>query len=311
MKNKIYIISLSPSLDYIVKFDNLKIGETNRPIETEIYAAGKGIHMSMLLNNIGVDNESIVFTNGEFESFFYNDLDKIGIKYKKFPSEGDIRINLKLIDDNQTECSAKSPMILEENIERLFNYLEKNVNPNDYVIAAGSVPQGVDSDIYARIVNKVNNLKAFCVIDAFGEALNNAIKERPFLIKPNKTELELTTGIKINSETDLIKAAEKLLHEGVKNVLISMGEEGAVFINETTKVKCEIGSWNKKLVNAAGAGDSMMAGFVAKWIETNDIEASLKNGIICGSATAFSNKIATHNLIKELESASTLKVEKL
>ncbi|AXK51715.1 1-phosphofructokinase family hexose kinase [Spiroplasma alleghenense] len=312
MNNNIYVVSLSPAFDYILKFDDLVRGKTNRPRETELYPAGKGIHVSMLLNSLRVPNESLIFSNGKLEPFFYSGLDSIKIKYKKFNSEGDIRINVKLIDKDQTECSATAPTIKNSELEIFKDYLRNNIKPNDFVVVTGSVPAGVDAKIYSEIVQITNSLSAHCLVDAFGDSLNLAVKEKPFLIKPNSEELSLTTGIKITSQDDLIKAAKILLSKGVKNILISQGEEGAIFINNDIALKCNIGNWNKKLVNAAGAGDSMLAGFLSEYIKTKDYAQALKMGIVCGSATAYCNKIADSDLIDELlKSIDELKVWKI
>ncbi|ATZ18400.1 1-phosphofructokinase [Williamsoniiplasma somnilux] len=310
--NNIYIISLSPAIDYILKFDELKKDETNRPKETEIYPAGKGIHISMILNNLNIANESLIFSNGDFEKYFYNNLNKLKIKYKKFNANGDIRINIKLIDQHQTECSVSSPCIEINELNKLKEYLIKNIRPNDYVIATGSIPKGVDSKIYGEIVELTNSLNANCIVDAFGDSLSYAIEKKPFLIKPNIKELSLTIGKKIKNKNDLLLATKPLLEQGVKNILVSMGSKGAVLINDQISIKCSIGKWNKKLVNAAGAGDSMIGGFLSEFIQTNDYEKALKMGIVCGSATAYSNKIASAELINELVSSiDDLRIENL
>ncbi|AOG60446.1 1-phosphofructokinase [Spiroplasma helicoides] len=312
MANNIYVISLSPAIDYILKFDDFIKDKTNRPYYTEMYAAGKGIHISMLLNNLGLKNESIIFSNGSFEEYFYKDLDSLNINYKKFKANGDIRINLKLIDSNQTECSVKSPSIDDQEIEKMFEYLEKNVQKNDYIIATGSIPKGVDENIYSKIAKLAQKLEAYCVVDAFGKALLDSLNHKPFLIKPNKDELSLTFNKPINTQEDAIGAAKKLIELGAQNVIVSMGSEGAILINKDKIIKSSIGKWNKSLVNAAGAGDSMLGGFIYNYIKTQKLEDSLKMGITCGSATAFSNKIASKELIDELLlNIDTIKIENL
>ncbi|QBQ07859.1 1-phosphofructokinase [Spiroplasma gladiatoris] len=300
MKNKVYVISLSPSIDYILKFDNLIKDQTNRPTYVEMYPAGKGIHVSMMLNNLGMKNESIVFSSGEFENYFYKGLNDLKINYKKFQSNGNIRVNLKLIDQNQTECSVKSPSISNLELEKMFSYLKENVNEDDYIIATGSIPENVNEDIYSKICSLANKLKANFVVDSFGESLLLTLDKKPFLIKPNQNELALTLKTKISSELDCINAAKQLIKMGAKNIIVSLGKNGAMFINEETIIKASIGNWSNKLINAAGAGDSMLAGFVNTFIKTNDFEKSLIMSIICGSATAFTNKIASIELIEEL-----------
>ncbi|AVP49097.1 1-phosphofructokinase family hexose kinase [Williamsoniiplasma luminosum] len=306
MANNIYVISLSPAIDYILKFDELIKDKTNRPYFTEMYPAGKGIHVSMILNNLNVKNESIIFSNGDFENYFYTNLDKINIKYKKFKSEGDIRINLKLIDAQQTECSVQAPIIDQIEINKMKEYLKNNIQEGDYVIATGSVPSNM-SNIYSEIVELTNSLKGHCVIDAFGESLNLCIDKKPFLIKPNLEELAFTTKMQISNEKELIQAAQSLLKKGAQNILVSRGSDGAIFINKNEILKCPIGNWNKQIINVAGAGDSMLGGFISEFIKTKNYSQSLKKSIICGSATAYSNQIASIKLINEL----TLTIEDL
>lgn len=300
MSKQIHILSLSPAIDYILKFDNLNKNSTNRPTFTEMYPSGKGIHISMILNSLKTENESIIFTDGDFEKYFYSNLDKQGVKYKKFKANGNIRVNLKLIDDSQTECSATSPEIKTSELEKMKEYLINNSKSGDFIIVTGSIPKGVDTKIYGEIVELANSLNIKCVVDSFGEPLNYAITKKPFLIKPNLDELALTTQTKILCLKDVVYASKKLLNKGVQNILVSMGKEGAMFLNNDVIIKCNIGEWPNKLVNAAGAGDSMLGGFISEFIKTNDFTEALKMGIICGSATAFTNKIATHDLIEEL-----------
>ncbi|ATZ16208.1 1-phosphofructokinase [Entomoplasma freundtii] len=300
-ENKIHVISLSPALDYILKFDNFEKDKTNRPIATEIYPAGKGIHIAMLLKNLNIDSESLIFTNGNFEKFFYKGLDKIGLKYTKFQSQGEIRINLKLIDDLQTECSVPSSHISNEELKKLRNHLWNTVKPNDFVIVSGSIPEGVESSIYGEIVDLCNSLGARSVVDSFGESLNVAIEKKPFLIKPNLEELAITTNLTIKTDHEVVKAARLLINKGAENVLVSLGSRGAIFVTKEQAFKCPIGNWPHQLVNAAGAGDSMLAGFLSELLQNKDYQTALKTGVICGSATAYSTRIADFSLIQELK----------
>ncbi|AKX34260.1 1-phosphofructokinase [Spiroplasma litorale] len=310
MKNNIYVISLSPAIDYILKFDDFLLNKTNRPYYTEMYPAGKGIHISMILNNLGFANESLIFSSGKFEEYFYKYLDIESIKYKKFNSKGDIRINIKIIDSQQTECSVLSPEIDANEIEKLFKYLRNNAKTNDYIIATGSIPNNVGNDIYSKIAVLSNEIGCKFVIDSYGTSLLEAVNKKPFLIKPNKDELSLTLNKKIESDEDIIEAGNTLLNKGVENILVSLGSEGAIFMNKNNVYKASIGKWNHNLVNAAGAGDSMLAGFISKYIEKNNFKESLIMGIVCGSATAFSNKIASKDLIDNLlENVSSIKLD--
>ncbi|ALD66564.1 1-phosphofructokinase family hexose kinase [Spiroplasma cantharicola] len=300
MQENIYIVSLSPTIDYILLFDELVKNKTNRPKAVEMYPSGKGIHISMMLNNLNVKNESLIFTNGDFENYFYKELDKNKISYKKFKSKNNIRVNLKLIDAQQTECSVESSSIDKLEINKLINYLKNNLKKNDYLVLTGSIPKEVDKKIYSELVELSNSLKVKCIVDSYGEALNYAIDKKPFLIKPNLDELKLTLGIEINNINDVIKAGKKILERGVENILISMGADGAILINDKITEICNIGNWNYKLINAAGAGDSMIAGFLFEFIKTKNYERALKMGVACGSATAFSTRIGNKKLAFQL-----------
>ncbi|WP_338969356.1 1-phosphofructokinase family hexose kinase [Spiroplasma endosymbiont of Labia minor] len=298
MTKKIYVLTLSPALDYILKFDDFKKGKTNRPITTDIYAAGKGIHVSMMLNVLNQDNESIIFINGLMESFFLNDLNKSKINYKKFNSAQNIRINLKIIDDSQTEASAKAPAIISTEIDKLKWYLDEVLTKNDVLIISGSSPDNLGNYIYKELGAIANKNTALLVIDSFGVLLLNSLTEKPFLIKPNLEELETTLNVKINNDEDLISAANKLIQLGTQNVLVSKGNKGAILITKDKVFSASIPKTIFKLNNAAGAGDSMLAGFIQKFIETNDFEKSFKTSILCGSATAYSERIADAKMIE-------------
>ncbi len=305
MKQNIYIVSLSPAIDYILLFDELVKNKTNRAKEIEMYPAGKGIHISMMLNNLGVENESLIFANGDFENYFYQELDKIGINYKKFKSKKNIRINLKLIDNEQTEVNIKSSAIELSEINKLKKYLKNNLKENDFLIVTGSIPNKVDSKIYSELVELSNSVKAKCIVDSYGESLKYAIDKKPFLIKPNLDEFKITFGIKTNNIKDIINAGKKIIQKGVENILISMGSEGALLINNEIIKKCNIGKWDYKLVNAAGAGDSMIAGFLYEFIKSKDYEKSLKMGVICGSASAFSKRVGSKKIVEQLSKNSS------
>ncbi|UZK64575.1 1-phosphofructokinase family hexose kinase [Mycoplasma mycoides subsp. capri] len=300
MHNKIYIVSLSPSIDYILKFENFLKNKTNRPKNQYMYAAGKAIHISMLLNRLNIDNELLVFTNGSFETFFYNNLKKEQIRYKKFKSNGDIRINLKIIDNEQTESSSYAPEINISELNKLKKYLNNILQQDDVLILTGSLPINADTNIYAELVELANLKRAYSVVDTFKEPLLKAVEQQPFLIKPNKDELEATFNKELQNDSDIINQSKILLQKGCKNVLVSLGSDGAILVTSTKIYKASLPKWNYKVDNVAGAGDSMIAGFITKYLQTNDYIKALKFSLICGSATAFSYKIASKEFIDEL-----------
>ncbi|WP_434336160.1 1-phosphofructokinase family hexose kinase [Mycoplasma capricolum] len=300
MHNKIYIVSLSPSIDYILKFDIFLKNKTNRPKSQYMYAAGKAIHISMLLNRLNIDNELLVFTNGSFETFFYNNLKKEQIRYKKFKSNGDIRINLKIIDNEQTESSSYAPEVNISELDKLKKYLNNVLQKDDVLILTGSLPINTDANIYAELVELANLKKAYSVVDTFKEPLLKVVEQQPFLIKPNKDELEATFNMELKNDSDIINQSRVLLQKGCKNVLVSLGSDGAILVTSTKIYKADLPKWNYKVDNVAGAGDSMIAGFITKYLQTNDYIKALKFSLICGSATAFSYKIASKEFIDEL-----------
>jgi len=300
MKRNIYTLTLSPAFDYVLKFNNFEKNKTNRALFRDMYAAGKGVHVSMLLKNLNQESEAIIFTSGNLEEYFLNDLTKNNVKFKNFKSEEEIRINLKLIDHEQTESNVISPKISQEEIDRLKQYLSDNLKEDDLVVISGSSPEGLGKNVYFEIGQIVTDKSAHLVVDAFGPLLTNTFKAKPFLIKPNLEELELTSQRKLTSLAEIIEAGQEIINQGVENVLVSLGKDGAMLI---TKEKTYIGSipkTNLELVNAAGAGDSLLAGFIKTYFDTHDFEQALKFGIISGSATAYSNRIASLEMINNL-----------
>jgi 1-phosphofructokinase len=178
--SKIYIVSLSPSIDYIVNLSHFTLNATNRPSSTDMYAAGKGTHVSMFMQNFNIDNELILFLNGYHEKYYLDQMKNLKIKTKVFHSNSDVRINLKLIDNTtQTECSVNAPEIENSEFQKMLNYLKRNVKPNDIVVTTGSIPKNMGVDTYEQIAMVVSQNKGLNVVDAFGPVLLNAIKQ-PF-----------------------------------------------------------------------------------------------------------------------------------
>ncbi|WP_342269315.1 1-phosphofructokinase family hexose kinase [Spiroplasma endosymbiont of Aspidapion aeneum] len=312
MSKKVYTVSLSPAIDYIIKVDNLVKGKTNRPFETDIYPAGKGIHVSMMLNNLGIKNKAIIFSSGEFENFFYSGLKKINVNYKKFEAVSNIRINVKLIDKDQTEFSAQTSQIKPRQLNLMKEYFGKELVEGDIVVFSGSIPKNTSETIYGELVELVTKKQCLSVVDSFGVPLLKAIDQKPFLIKPNIEELSLTYNKKLGNFNDLRDLILKIICTGVENVLVSMGKDGAALFTKERIYKCSIPTVGLELVNAAGAGDSMVAGFIYKYLETNNPLESLKFSIITGCATAFSNRIADIEMINEiLKYEKTINVESL
>ena len=291
----VYTITFNPALDYVMKTEKLVLGQVNRSTSEYLVAGGKGINVSIVLNELGVDNEALGFVAGftgtEIERLLSEQ--KIKTDFVKLEN-GNSRINVKIKAETETELNAKGPEITENDLDKLLRKLEK-VNENDFVVLSGSIPKGVDENIYCKIAEKVN---AKLVVDAEKKLLLETLKFKPFLVKPNHIELGEMFDVIINTSDDAIKYAKKLVEMGAENVFVSMAEKGGVLVNKT---KCfYVDAPKGKVINSTGAGDSSVAGFIAGYIETKDYEKAFKMGICAGSASAFSENLATKEEIIKL-----------
>ena len=295
----IYTVTFNPSLDYIVSIDNFKLGKTNRTITELMLPGGKGLNVSTVLYNLGIENTALGFTAG----FVGEELkrlaketgyscDFIDIK------EGVSRINLKMKDFDGTEINGMGPVIDEGALNALMKKLDMLKN-GDVLVLAGSIPSSMPSDIYSRILEALNGRRIRFVVDATKNLLLNVLQFRPFLIKPNNHELGEIFGVTLVSKDDVVPYAKKLQEMGAVNVLVSMAGEGAVFVDETGKVH-QLDAPKGILVNAVGAGDSMVAGFLAGWEEQRNYEHAFKMAVAAGSASAFSELLATKDEIRTL-----------
>ncbi|WP_297519297.1 1-phosphofructokinase [uncultured Clostridium sp.] len=295
----IYTITFNPALDYVVKVDSLKLGEVNRSNQEEIYAGGKGINVSIVLNNLGVKSKALGyiagFTGGEIEKRvkeFGCDTDFIKLE------SGMSRINVKLKSNKESEINGSGPSISKNDLEKLFKKLE-SLKENDILVLAGSIPSSLPSNIYEVIIQKFDDRGIKFIVDATGDLLRNVLKYKPFLIKPNHHELAELFNVEINLDEEIIVQAKKLRELGARNVLISMASDGAILItedNEVLKSKAPKGV----VINSVGAGDSMVAGFIAGYLENNSLEKAFKLGILAGSASAFSSGLATRAEVEKL-----------
>lgn len=288
----IYTVTFNPSLDYIVSVNNFEIGTVNRTISEKILAGGKGINVSTVLQNLGHDNTALGFVAG-----FTGEEIKRLLTEKKVKSdfvsidEGISRINVKLRSDTESEINGEGPNIKENDINQLYEKLDKLVE-NDILVLAGSIPGVIPDTIYMDIMEKMQKKNLKVVVDATKDLLINVLKFKPFLIKPNNHELGDMFGIILKNKNDVIEYAKKLQDKGAQNVLVSMAGEGAVLIADNGSVfVCD--APKGKLKNSVGAGDSMVAGFIAGYIETNNYKEAFKMGVSTGSASAFSEELAT------------------
>ncbi|CAG9707706.1 1-phosphofructokinase [Clostridium neonatale] len=292
-------ITLNPSLDYIVKVDNFKVDAVNRSNEEQIYPGGKGINVSIVLNNLGVKNTALGFIAGFTGDEILRRIKDHGVDcdFIKVKS-GLSRINVKLKSNEETEINGSGPRISESDLELLFEKIS-HLKKGEYLVLSGSIPSSVPNDIYESIMKRLLDKEVEFVVDATKDLLLKVLKYKPFLIKPNHHELAELFNVTLNDDNDIIKYGKKLQEMGAKNVLISMAGDGAILIPENgDPIKREVPKGILK--NSVGAGDSMVAGFISGYLKNNDINEAFKMGIATGSASAFSEELATKDEVINL-----------
>jgi len=282
----VYTITFNPALDYVMRMDSpLDIGETNRSQSEELYYGGKGINVSVVLNELGVSNVSLGFIAGFTGDAIDAGVAKMGVitDFIKLP-KGISRINVKLKASKETEINAQGPDIDEASIDALFEKINK-IKDGDCIILAGSIPKTLPDDIYERILKTLEGKDVIKVVDATKDLLMKVLPYKPFLIKPNQAELGELFNVEITTDDEIIKYARILQERGAKNVLVSLGKHGALLIPETGE-PIKMGAPSGKAVNTVGSGDSMVAGFLAGYLQTKDYYEALALGSAAGSATA-------------------------
>ena len=296
----IYTVTFNPAIDYVVHLEKkLDAGMTNRSATEEIYYGGKGINVSIVLNNLGVASTVFGFVAGFTGDEIQTAIEKMGIKsdFIRLPA-GFSRINVKLKGEAETEINAQGPKIDQDSISRLFDKLDA-LTDGDVLVLAGSIPNTLPADIYERIMARLQDKKIEIVVDATKDLLVNVLKYHPFLIKPNNHELGEIFGRELKTNEEIIACAAKLQEMGARNVLISMAGAGAILLTEHG-VQHRIGVPNGKVKNSVGAGDSMVAGFIAGFLESGDYRTALRVGTAAGSATAFSDGLAEKGTVLQL-----------
>lgn len=293
----IYTLTLNPSIDYVIKIDQFSDGETLRSNAEEKYPGGKGIMVSKLLKNLGENSINIGFLGGFTGDFIRKKLNELGIEEDFTNIEDDSRINVKLKYETETEINAQGPQITEEEIEEFLNYLDQ-LQEDDFVIISGSIPKSLGDDFYRVIVNllEMNNVRF--ALDTSGKKLYKLSSYKPFLVKPNKKELEEIFEDKIDSDKKIVKYARKLIDQGAENVIVSLGKDGSIFVDNSVTYKAK--PIEGKLINSVGSGDSMVAGYIYGYMKGLSKFDSYKLAASCGSATAFSPDIAEKELIDEI-----------
>ena len=293
----IYTLTLNPSIDYVIKIDQFSDGETLRSNAEEKYPGGKGIMVSKLLKNLGENSINIGFLGGFTGDFIRKKLNDLGIEEDFTNIEDDSRINVKLKYETETEINAQGPQITEEEIEEFLNYLDQ-LQEDDFVIISGSIPKSLGDDFYRVSVNllELNNVRF--ALDTSGKKLFKLSSYKPFLVKPNKDELSEIFEDKIDSDEKIVKYARKLIDQGSENVIVSLGKDGSIFVDNSVTYKAK--PIEGKLINSVGSGDSMVAGYIFGYMKGLSKLDSYKLAIACGNATAFSPDIAEKELIDDI-----------
>lgn len=295
----IYTVTFNPSLDYIVTVDDFKPGQVNRTTEEVIYPGGKGINVSIVLRNLGFDNTALGFLAGFTGTEIEHMLKKQGINAEFIHiGKGISRINMKLRSNEESEINGQGPAISISDIQNLYKKLDE-LKDDDVLVLAGSIPSTMPESIYMDIMKHLQKRKIKIVVDATNDLLMNVMQYHPFLIKPNNHELGEIFGVELQKKEDVIPYAKKLQERGAKNVLVSMAGEGAVLVTEQNEV-FQSEAPQGTVINSVGAGDSMVAGFLAGFLKTGDYSVAFKMGIATGSASAFSEKLATKGEVEQI-----------
>ncbi len=288
----IYTVTFNPSLDYIVSVDDFKLGLTNRTSSELMLPGGKGINVSTVLGNLGIESTALGFVAGFTGEEIVRRVEEMHIKSDFIRiEEGISRINLKLKSIDGTEINGMGPTISEEKIQELMQKLNV-LKEGDVLILAGSIPSSMPDDMYQKIMEQLDGRGIMTVVDATKDLLLNVLEYHPFLIKPNNHELGEIYNVKLTTRDSVIPYARKLQEQGARNVLVSMAGLGAVLVAENGEVSMSPAP-KGELVNGVGAGDSMVAGFMAGWMEKKDYNHAFKMGLSAGSASAFSEYLAT------------------
>lgn len=288
----VYTVTLNPALDYVIHIEDFQTGEINRTQREEIQFGGKGINVSTVLTRLGVENTALGFLAGFTGQVLAEGLRKNGIQTDFiWLTEGLTRINVKIKAGEETELNGRGPVIPSAALDELFQKLDR-LQSGDVLDLSGSIPASLPDDIYQQILRQLEGRGILTVVDAAGELLCAALSYRPFLIKPNHHELGEIFGQTPVTDQELTACAKKLQKQGARNVLVSMAGEGSLLLDETGACH-RLGVPRGTVRNSVGAGDSMVAGFLAGWLKTGDYETAHRMGAAAGSATAFSDGLAT------------------
>ena len=295
----IYTVTFNPAIDYVVRVEEFSLGQVNRSNREEIQFGGKGINVSVMLNHLGTDSCALGFLAGFTGKAIEDDLHRMGIHTDFIHlSQGMTRINVKLKAKEETEINGQGPGISQADFQKLLEQVAL-LRPGDTLVLAGSIPQSLPDDVYERIIQSLAGKDIQVVVDATRDLLCHVLKYRPFLIKPNHIELREIFDRTQNTDEEIRECASLLQQRGARNVLVSMAGDGAILLDETGAFH-KIAAPKGKVKNSVGAGDSMVAGFLAGYLQSRDYEKALRTGAAAGSATAFSEGLAQRDEVQSL-----------
>lgn len=301
----IYTVTFNPSIDYVIFTNDFKIDGLNRATATYKFAGGKGINVSRVLKTLDVESTALGFAGGFPGKFIADTLNNSAIQSNFIEVDEDTRINVKLKTGQETEINAPGPHITLAQFEQLLQQI-KNTTSEDIVIVAGSVPSSIPSDAYAQIAQITAQTGAKLVVDAEKELAESVLSYHPLFIKPNKDELEVMFNTTVNSDEDVIKYGRLLVDKGAQSVIVSLGGDGAIYIDKEISIKAV--NPQGKVVNTVGSGDSTVAGMVAGIASGLTIEKAFQQAVACGTATAFDEDLATRDAIEKIKSQVTISV---
>lgn len=293
----IYTVTLNPSVDYIVQLDDPQLGKLNRSNAEDKFPGGKGINVSRVLKRMGVDSKPLGFIGGFTGRFIEEYLHSEAIQTNFVKVDEDTRINIKLKAETETEINAKGPLITDSDFQALKDKITQ-LSAQDMLVLAGSIPATLPPSTYEELVRLCVNNGTGIVVDAEGELLTKVLSYQPFLIKPNHHELGEIFNTQITNCEQAIAHGKKLVDQGAQNVIVSLAGDGAVFINKEISLIANVPVG--KVKSSVGAGDSMVAGFLAKYLETNDVELAFQYSVASGSATAFSIGLCSPEQVDQL-----------
>ncbi len=295
----IYTLTVNPSLDYIVDVENFQAGTVNRTTNEQLFAGGKGINVSIVLHNLGLENKALGFTAGFTGNELESLLNKKGVQTDFIKvQEGFSRINVKLRSQKESEINGQGPKLGKQEVESLYKKLDE-LCADDILVLAGSIPQTLPQTFYSDIMARLSQKNVQFVVDATRDLLKKSLAFKPFMVKPNNHELGEIFGVELSSRKEVIPYAEKFREMGAKNVLVSMAGKGAVLASEDGNIY-EGDAPECTLVNSVGAGDSMVAGFIAGWKQSGSYKEALKMGLCTGTASAASEELATKEDVEKI-----------